>query len=34
MGIDEPVCFEHAVKEDAWKEAMDREIDSIEKNNT
>lgn len=34
MGIDEPVCFEQAVEDSAWKVAMDREIDSIEKNKT
>lgn len=34
MGIDEPVCFEQAVEDDVWKEAMNREIDSIQKNET
>ena len=33
-GIDEPVTFEQAVQEDAWKIAMDNEIDSIVKNQT
>lgn len=34
MGIDEPVCFEQAVKEEVWRRAMDKEIDSFEKNQT
>ena len=34
MGIDEPVCFEQAITVDVWKEAMEREINSTEKNET
>ncbi|XP_074369732.1 uncharacterized protein LOC141711222 [Apium graveolens] len=34
MGIDEPVCFEQAIKEPKWKDAMDKEIEAIEKNHT
>lgn len=34
IGIDEPVCFEQAVKEEVWRRAMDKEIDSIKKNQT
>lgn len=32
--INDPLYFEDAVKEEKWKEAMDKEINSIEKNNT
>ena len=31
MGIDEPVCFEQAIVDDVWKQAMTEEIESIEK---
>lgn len=31
MGIEEPICFEQAVEDSAWKAAMDHEIASIEK---
>lgn len=34
MGIDKPVCFEQAVVNSVWKEAMDIKIASIERNNT
>lgn len=34
MGVDEPVCFEQAITDEVWKEAMDQEISSIEKNQT
>lgn len=34
MGIEEPVCYEQAAKEDVWKDAMDKEITAIEKNQT
>lgn len=34
MGVEDPVCFEQAVEDEAWKAAIDREIDSIEKNKT
>lgn len=34
MGVDEPSSYSHAVKEHAWKEAMQNEIDSIEKSGT
>ena len=33
-GIDEPVCYGQAIKEDAWKNAMDCEIEAIERNGT
>lgn len=34
MGIDEPSSFKHAVKDKAWRQAMQSELDSIEKNET
>lgn len=34
MGIDEPVCFEQAIKDHVWKDSIDKEISSIKKNNT
>ncbi|KAL8117722.1 hypothetical protein AgCh_015555 [Apium graveolens] len=34
MGVDEPISFEQAITDTVWKEAMDHEINSIEKNNT
>ncbi|XP_074342684.1 uncharacterized protein LOC141680325 [Apium graveolens] len=34
MGIDEPFCFEQAIVDDVWKQAMTEKIKSIEKNNT
>lgn len=33
-GIDEPVCYSQAIKEQHWKEAMDCEISAIEQNQT
>lgn len=33
-GIDEPVTFEQAIKDEAWRAAMDAEIDTIERNDT
>lgn len=33
-GIDEPVTFEQAIKDEAWRTAMDTEIETIEKNHT
>ncbi|KAL8108091.1 hypothetical protein AgCh_024510 [Apium graveolens] len=34
MGVDEPIYFKQAITDTVWKEAMDHEINSIEKNNT
>lgn len=34
MGIDEPVCFKQAITDEVWKESMEREMSSIEKNKT
>lgn len=34
MGVDEPICFEQAMEDKVWTEAMDHEINSIEKNKT
>lgn len=34
MGIEEPINFAHGVKERSWKAAMDKEMQSIEENNT
>lgn len=33
-GIDEPVCYNQAINEQHWKEAMDCEIEAIERNKT
>lgn len=33
-GTEDPIHFEDAVKEQKWRQAMDNEINSIEKNNT
>lgn len=33
-GIDELASYEQAVKEKPWRDAMQQEIDAIEKNNT
>ena len=32
--VEDPIWFEDAVKEEKWRQAMDSEIESIEKNNT
>lgn len=34
MGVDEPSSYKTAVKEKAWRQAMQNELDSIEKNET
>lgn len=34
MGIEEPANYKEAVKDREWKKAMEKEIESIEKNNT
>ena len=34
MGVDEPGNFKQAVKDDNWKQAMEREMESIEENET
>ncbi|XP_074343034.1 uncharacterized protein LOC141680818 [Apium graveolens] len=34
MGVDEPICFEQAIHDAVWKEAIDTEIQSIEINQT
>lgn len=34
MGIDEPRSYDQAVKEHNWRGALNREIESIEQNNT
>lgn len=33
-GVDEPVTFEQAIKDEAWREAMNTEITAIEQNKT
>lgn len=33
-GVDEPTSYEHEVREDAWKVAMDEEIKATERKNT
>lgn len=33
-GIDAPITFEQAIKDEAWRASMDTEIDTIEKNHT
>ena len=32
--MEEPITFSEAIKDKGWKEAMQKEIDSILKNNT
>lgn len=34
MGVDEPSCYNQAVKGNEWRKAMKVEIDAIEMNNT
>ena len=34
FSIDDPICFEEAIKYESWKKAMDEEIEAIEKNQT
>ncbi|KAL8154787.1 hypothetical protein AgCh_000227 [Apium graveolens] len=34
MGVDEPTCYKQATKSSEWRQAMSKEMDSIEKNNT
>lgn len=34
MGVNEPTCYRQATKMNEWKQAMSKEIESIEKNNT
>lgn len=34
MGIDEPLCFEQEIIDEVWKDAMEKEMSSIEKNKT
>lgn len=34
MGVDEPVNYSQATKKREWREAIEREIEAIEKNQT
>lgn len=34
MGVDEPVNYSQAAKKREWREAMEREIEAVERNQT
>ena len=34
LHVADPTCFEEAVKDEAWQQAMKEELEAIEKNNS